>query len=484
MEENNSLQRSLFARVSQKAIYTFFGFLGVISFMITLVIITKNVPNEYSNIYLLPFVSSIVFFVCSIFTKTNNTKERGGALLASLILFMYFIRNVLSTFSFVNSDYESVFRNYTKTDFNQAIALMSYEFIVVSIVVLVLVKKNRYLTNIPQKRSIMNASDKSKLYFFAVVLNFIICVVCLILSNELRSTYYSIFISNFADANITTIDSKSTGIYRIVYTGGKMLINSFRFIFPVTIITLLSRKTSLLRLHLCFLIACLQILFMTDGNAYILILTIVQIMYIIKLYPQYSKLVCIYLICIFAVVIILVIINRFSHTYYANSSSSLVQSYFSGISNYAAGVHMIKNNTMPKFPFLFEDVYSCVPFRNTIFGYEGTGYRLADYYNEVSHTRAQIIPAGVESAFYFSFLFSPIASVVMTVISFKSLHVLINNMNEKSGIEYAVNLLIAVVFALSPVMYDSRIVLQLFLQFFIIMIVFSSLSKSVKCLRV
>ena len=483
MEISYQHKESFFLFVSKRFSFYFIALLSLASLLIFVVLLTSEKNDTYEYIPLLPFISFLVFFIVSFSVKNHHNKDKGGSILGCLILFMYFIRNVISPYIFVNNNCESVFKNFSKSQFNQAIIIMIYEFIIVSFVVLYFIKKTRTETiyiNSKKRRVRLLRSSQNK-YFGLCILCLFICIICLVFSAELRATYFSIFTSNFNDVDMVSIDSKSQGFYRIIYTGGKLLLNSFRFIFPVTIITLIARKKTFLRVHICLIIAFCQVFFMTDGNAYILILMIIQLMYISKMFPDFSRLIIIYILIAFVFVIVLVFVNRFSHTYYANSQSSFIQSYFSGVSNYASGVNMINNNNENKLALLFEDFYSCIPFRNTIFGYLGTGYRLADYYNDFSFTRAQIIPMGVESSYYFSYLLSPLLPTISIALSFGRLRKVIDPNN--SGIEYAVNLLVVVVLAISPVMYDARILFQLFIQYFTIMFLFSFLSHNVESLK-
>lgn len=476
---------NFFSSISKKFSGVFCCILGLISLAIAIFIWMHDIAETYKFLPLLPFITSVTFFLSAMIAVKRKSVENGGALLGCLVFVTYFIRNVLSSLIFVIDDYGSVFRKYDAADFRYAVILMSYETIIVFWFVGHMIKKSREKEAkmvIKRRKISLTRKNRAFWYYLLLIGATIVCIICLIISRELRTTYYSIFSKNYADVLIETIDASATGIHRIAYTGGMLLINSVRFVLPITVITILAKKQTFFRLCLCVLISCTQVMFMTDGNAYILFLVIVQVLYVIKVFPKYDKGLIIGFTIIFCLAIGLILVNRFSYTHFSSSLSSFMQSYFSGVTNYASGIQMVSNNEQSKLALLFEDFYSCIPFRNTLFGYEGTGFRSTEYFNLVSGTRFQIMPIGIESAYYLTPLFTPFFSCVSIALAYKML-MLMTSDRTVNGIQYALYFLIMFMTAVSPILYDMRILFQYFTQFFFFMWIFSWASRGVESLQ-
>ncbi len=457
-------------------------FIGIISFVFTTLMIPIRLPDGYDVLLFLPFATTVLIFFLYMVMLKNKIKDNGASLVGLIIIITYFVRNVLATYILMVNNFGSVFRNYKYEHLISAVWIMIYETVVVFFYILFLIRRDCISENKPnkQKRLVIKNNNPSFWYYCILFVAVFICILCLCLSRELRSSYFSIFTDNFTSIKIETVVT-SGGISKIAYTGGKFLINIVRYILPITFITILAKKKSVVRLFLCVLIACIQVFFMTDGNAFILFLVIAQVIYITELFPSYGKVLIISTFIVGIVGIGFVLENRFAHTFYATSVSSFMQSYFSGVTNYAAGMHMIEVNDYSKCKLLFEDIYSCIPFRNTIFAYEGTGFRLAEYYNQISNTKSQIVPMGVESMYYLGTIFAPVFPCLAIFISFKAYK---RTRSENGLIIKAVYYLIFVLTVVSPVLYDMRIILQNFIQIFIFMLIIANFSRGITSMQI
>ena len=453
---------------------------GIASVIASLFCAIANYDDRFGWLFLLPLISFLVYMAYSVTVKKGEEYAYQN-LLATVILFFYFIRNVFSPIILVLDNYTSKYRFINESDVRTAVLVLSYETIIVAL--FLKFKIYRKLDSSPRSLRFRFGDISTAAFGFILLAGVGICAIALVRSADLREVFYSIFTSNFYEVGGGLVDKTTMGGNRIWYTSGKMLINSVRLILPGTIITLLAKKKTLARLHLCMLIAGLQVFFMTDGNAYVIVLVLVQLVYIYLLFPSQDKIILTDFAIILALLIALIALHRFLNpmSAFSSSFSAFLQSYFPGVCGTAGGVKMIKNYTGDKLPLFIEDFYSNVPFRSTLFGYSGDDLVLANVLNSINASGKMICPTVIECAFYFGYIFVPVYSCIFISVAFRYLRKL---QHETNGLRFLMYLLIMVISAMTPVCYDMRIFIRYFTNFFFWMWIFAVIADHVPSLQV
>lgn len=439
--------------------------LGGISFAVCFVVSQESLLQyEFSNLFLLPLFTGILLFIQSVFTS----KVHGMSPI--IIGGFYYLRNVIAPLILVLDGYKSKFMLIGYNDINSAIFIMSYETLAVFIAIILMCSGFKQLS---KKKRYSGVVLGNFVYVAAIICGIGISFFSLFNSLELRNSFYSIFTSNFYEVGNDIIAGGSS---KALYNGGKVLIDSLRLVVPATIIVHLRKRYDSSRkiVYLSVIIAVLQVFFMTDGNAYILILVIVQLILIHRLHPQFRRELFLMIAGFGAAAAFLMAVHRFllSSSAYSSSLSLFVQSYFGGICDVAGIFRLTRSNLIEHF---FVDFYSAVPFRGTLFGYSGNDILTVELFNSVNRAHSQILPTVAESYYFFGYLLSPLFSVifVMIGITFEK-----KAKSQDHYLYYILDLLICFVACVCPVAYDMRIFVTYCLNKFLFMWIFIRLSKS------
>ena len=424
--------------------------------------------SDYSLLFLLPFVSSIGFILYALVFYSDSLSV---IVLNAIVLGLYFIRNSVSSYVLIIDNYNSKFTRLDFKSISGACLLMIYETVVV-LVFLYFCSKRFKAVRIKER----NSRNNTLLLFIIIPVSLGIIILALINSKALLYSFYSIFYSDFSRGVSDNSYLQGSGLSRVLYTGGSFLINSLRLIVPLMIICYLSKFKSVITLIICLFISTIQLLFMTDSNLFVFLLVAVQMITILRLYSHYDKLIMVFMIFVGVFVVSMVLANRFMYTGYAKSFSMFLQSYFPGITEIAGGIKMIEGNEANKLALFWEDIYSNVPFRSTLFGYRGGGIRLAEYFNSFCGTNSQILPSTIESSYYFSYIFAPFSSCFSIKIAFSFLN---KRDSTNNVLLYALYTLIVIVCSFAPITFDLRIVLHYFTSYFILMFFYSNLTKGI-----
>lgn len=437
--------------------------------------------EQYSLLGFVPLATSISFFIFAVSFKQTDISV---IMISMITLGLYFIRNTMSSYILVIDNYGTKFGGLDKKSISTACILMIYETIVTNS--FIFYKSNHsILYGIKENSNSTKSnirSEKAVVYFFVVSLSICIAIIALLKSSALRNSFYSIFLSDISGGFVDESDLSASGLVRILYTGGTYLINSLRLIVPVIIICYLSKRQNAISLIVCLIVACSQVLFMTDSNMFIILIVSVQMLTIYKLYSNHRKIIAIFIAVAFGIILSAMIVNRFMQkgSGYSNSTSMFFQSYFPGITEIAGGVRMVSGNEMSRLDLLWEDIYCNVPFRSTLFGYKGGGVTLASYFNSYCQTHFQILPSITESSYYLSSLLSPVSSCVAVNLSFNY----VGKMKTTRNILlYTLYSLIAIVCAFAPITFDLRIVLHYFTSYFILMYFYSRMSTGISAFQ-
>ncbi len=352
-------------------------------------------------------------------------------------------------------------------DTDVAIAIFLYETLAVY-VYLLLKKRNR---KIKHYRLVNGAPNKSQTIYIALLIaGTAISIGAFIVLPELKTQYYTIFHNDITHIVHEEVQY-TTGIKRALSTACNMIIEGTRLaLFSFLIVTLRKHGEKFFNYLISIVLVGVQLLFMNDSNAYIIMLMLALFMLIYRLYPRYRKGTIGFLI--FGVVFFLVLmnINRFSLNGYRGFSSVFLQAYFPGLGNFCGVFRLMDRNVMDVIKQFFIDLYAAVPFRSTLFGYSGNLVALPTLWNQANKVSGQIMPNVAQSYYYFGAILSPLLSVFLAHIATKFFD---RVKNAKSPYLYTLWIYLTIYFAASLAMYDFYIAIKMLLQRALFMLIFT-----------
>lgn len=385
-------------------------------YAITLCIEDQYAPYGYEMLFMLP-----LSFLCSIFLfffgmlKNKNILENIPCV---LLVLLAFIRNVFTPIVMVKDSYVSSLGIANSDGASLAIWLVTYETFLMFLFFYI-AEKYRFKQKglgvlIGLKLPI--GKPNNTCFRNGVILFSAIAVIALLFVPSLRNSFYTIFTSGFAapfqDNNLNRGDI----LTRAFETGGNMAIAAVRYILPCILFYKLANKGQKLRNLIVSIIVVLgQCFFMTDSNAYILMLIFSQMFFLLELYPKYRK----GMIGGIAIVLIsfslMMYFNRFALDHYSKSLSLWLQSYFPGVANTAGIVNILPQQNILQ---IFEDIWVAIPFK-AFLGYSGDATSIAQKWIIVNNCKGQILSTIGQSFYYFGFIFSPLISCWLLQISRK-----------------------------------------------------------------
>lgn len=416
----------------------------------------KHKPKGYEQLYLLPL--SFFFFWVLFYYILKKYLNRIN-IVGLLIICMLFLRNVVTPIFMIKDSYLSSLGLPDNADI--AIILIVYETVCIFCLLYFLTKNN-----LRKKKKLFLYNGKNmyiflknrKLFKFLIFICLVICITTIIIIPEIRSQYYSIFTKNIT-GHIEQKANYSVGaLSRVLYTGGDILIEVMRIIFPsILIISLRKKGENLQNLIVSLVIVVSQCLFMNDSNAYILMVMLSLILLILRLFGKYRKKIIKIGIAVGVIFLIVLYVNRFMMDHYGKSVSLFLQSYLPSIANTAGVFYLDKKQD---FGQIFKDIFVAIPFKST-FGYSGNVKSIGVLWNEANGIRGQIISNIGVGYYYFGFVLSPLVTCFSLYVSY----IMQNKMNETQyPFEYVSYSYFMIYSALMPFTYNFSIYAQCFLE--------------------
>lgn len=409
-------------------------------------------PAGYENLFLLPlsFLICIGLFYFTLFRNRTILEN----LPCVLMVVLTFLRNVFTPIKMVTDSYISSLGIASAESAKKAIWLVFYETLVIYIYVFI-VEKYRF----KQKGITLPIGKKNKQIFNVLCMMMLgISVMAIISVPAMRTHYYSIFTSGYTGVVQDISSYRGNALTRILGTAGDMTISAVRYVFPCYLFyKLASKGQTIVHVVVSIMIVLLQSLFMTDSNAFIFMLMISQMLFIIKLYPKYQKGILIGLSCMVMVLALLLYFNRFALDHYSKSISLWLQSYIPGVANTAGVMNITPKHQIGQ---IFEDIWVAIPFKSFL-GYSGNASSLAQMWGEVNNCSNQIMSTVGQSYYYFGTMFAPLLSCVLIQISRKCQKRIYNVDNALLSAAYIYLMIYSVA---TPFIYNFCIYLHAFLQ--------------------
>ena len=443
------------------------------TFISILLCISKSDSLDvYGYIFILPLTFFIgYFFVARIIVSKNIIYDIPNILVVVLLL----IRNVVTPIV-MTGDIRSVIQKPSQEDAVYSILIVGYETLALFGIMRFLIS-NKKRNEIKSKRKKRLFRD-NKIFYLVLLGAITFLAIGFIIVPELRSQYYTIFTSDMTHIQKPDVFFEG-GIKRIFGNFSELLIESVRLIVCAVLIFLLARKKkTLFNYFICFAIIIAQLFFISDSNAYVLILCTALTIYTLVLFPQYAKKTLIILCCGIVLLLSLFWINRFSQDHYGESVSIFLQAYLPSVANLSGIFNMPPHGIADNFSQIFIDLYAAIPFRSFLLGYDGGLTDVVTLWNYSNNISGQIMPTCAQSTYYFGFILSPLLSCLMLAISNKAMNGIKKHTNP---VMIATLIFLAVYASISILCYNFYIFSKGFTQRILFMLLFAILcSYSIK----
>lgn len=435
-------------------------------------------PEYYKNLWLIPFSHML----CALFLL-NSYKKLQNNLAYSIITTCYFIRNVFVLFVMYYFSYNHIFTYQSIPIINHAIFLMIYETVCVYLFMLYLSKKtNSEFSNFTCALFKKNITIKLNEYriktftLFIISCLFLIIVIYITIPN-IKDTITNLFADNASIlVGLTEDDIKDN---TILYTLFSIFLKMLKLFIP-TIIVLFIRKYFIwiniyLKLLLSFIIVVvLELMIMSPvALASIINIAILSVL-LLKLYERQRKLILLFMGGGLVALATVFFFGKTDNSVPSTVISMMFQAYFPNIQNWAAGLMLNKDANLEYF---LGDLYACIPFRDTLFGFN-LQVKTIDLYKEQIGFGGQIIPCGAQYYLHLGYLF-PIIPMLLVYIAF-----FFNSFrNSNTDIfKYVVLTSIVIYAAITPILYNLSIFLLHFLSVLFPMLLIVRY-KSIKSLK-
>lgn len=437
--------------------FSFFNILGLFSIIISVVLFNTK-SNIFNNIYVLPLLTGILYFISLPFIR--NLKDNH---INILIYILYFVRNSLALLLLFFADFVNRMPIISQRQVNKAILLMILETIVVFITL--------YKMDRPHKKNQLNVNGRiSYIFKLFLFLSTVVCIFSFLLDSSINNSYTTIFSGKIGLIESVGSREDHTIWFRI-----------FNFIFPIIQLLLPLYIVSQIRMKmgqnnislvLSLLLSISPLLMIGPSSAYALIATVSLLLTTINIYRRYRKLlegIAVIGITLFLFIYIankLPILARFNRIEYV--ISDFFQSYFPGITNIAGAFQI--NKDLISIELLRNDLITFVPMRRFIFPDWNDNFRALQLFQVATQNPNQIM-ANVSIAFLYTGYLAPALSAVMVNISNSFYH-----RKSENVLLYGVNTMISIYFAIGLVMLNITSVGARFSESFIWMLLAATLS--------
>lgn len=446
----------------KKSFGCFFNIVQCIFSIVICILIANdsNRPNFYNYLWILPLTYGIyVFFL------TASRPEIWDDIRFLIIAGLYFIRNSLTPLFMFIGDYRGVFTLLNLNNVNKAIAIMVFEAIVVLAYAAFATRKYPVQDNSYHFNYIKNDYDS--------LLLFVLIVFCVI-SVLLNPSFMLDFVSLFSGKNIRLTSINSSGAWYTLFVILFPITYTFFCVYIMKIVNGTFKNPFKTVLNIFLIIV--PLFFMNNSDAFNIICSLC--IALVSLYSNGMKkktFIVLISVGVIAVVFFLFFmitelsIEMSRNTNMQNVSIDL-QAYFPGVCN-LAGLFNV-GDKFSKLTTLFYDIYSTIPFRNTIFGLN-ENHSLTTVWGADNGTNSQILPCVGQLHYYF-WVFAPLVECWLIKISYKTYQ----KMRQTKGVFlFVARCMCFIYFIITPVMYNCSI---LFSRFFITILPMYGFAKLVE----
>lgn len=446
------------------SIFSFIVF--IISFSVSIILFIENYGKHgFNYLFLLPLTYSIVTLFLSAVIKLQIKK-----LLFILLYGLYFVRMVLQPFLIHLSDYSIVLGGRTQVISNfiiirnlpSAVILMCYEFVIIFFTLYLYYNK----LNTKNYFSPVNEDLKTTLLFKEIIASLLFLIGSVILVYPQVTNYFEFFISNQSKTNFeyskNLIYMKRTIPYYI-YWLVLFVLDLLQIFLPILMVSFIYKKIRPYSYFIAYVFS-LVILFFTFTIMTPQRMTSIQLSFVLfvilgMLYPKITKQLSPFifsLIIVFTILALLIKVN-FTENSKINSLSYLsgiINAYFSGPFNISASLSITHSIS---FNIVVSDILRNIPFLSYFFKDIPNSVNLFNKTVLGENQTYLIFPMIGQGKFYFGYFLAPVFSIMSIVFAFYFER---KYETSNSIIEKYIFLYIAILFVMSPVMYNFNILVS------------------------
>lgn len=428
-----------------------FILLASISLLITLYIGSSDIPPRYSYIAFLPGLIICLYLMIAI-TLEDNAQNFATSMIAILTFIRYSIVPLLYTLS----NYSTIMGAASYLHGNDAVFLMMYEAIVITVAIIFANRK--IISNSKTHVYIENTDRLSTIVWLCLLF----CIISSIIFPSIQDIFKTILELDTEEFSTRDYEDLALGtIARIIRTLFTVIFNITRIIFPIYIIRYIAKTKNSVRWTRVFLILfiLLQFLLLTTTFAEAIVSSLVIFLVVAKLEGNAMKSMKRWAV----IFVIAIIITYFSVRFQVGSSmygngnaieyiTLITNAYFTGLDNVAASINIPRYDTGQ---YLQSSILQTIPFNTTLFGPRNVN--MPTLFNAVNGTSGQIPPTIGNGYFYFGYLLAPVISFAFTYLSI----ILCRKANLTGSIwRYTSYMFISIVLALGISMYNEIIALS------------------------
>lgn len=394
--------------ISKKSIALISILLSIVSFAI--MHNSGNLDSKHYGIVLLPFAVFLGSFLL-IFLRKKEFR------VVSLSIYgMYVFRYiVVATVSVLGNYYIETSPTIYLNNFNPACLLMFFEYLFVVLVLCIDRKKSNRTSGLVRRTYILNNSSPS--FLFALLLaSLSLVVLMLLIFPSLKSNFFFFFKST--DLRVETKNQYATlsanvpGVilYPFVY-----LVEWIRITLPIvlTVFLLSNFKNRFVKVASIFTLLTLSILITTHVQITGFFVVAVILMYIMENNKHFKRIAWLPLVCAFVVVFILAM-DHYSGLGSPERLARVLQNYFNGPSNVAAGFGMPRENSIKHF---FIDFLYSNSFVSGVFGIDLDKTSTMAFFNYTrDETQSSIFPFVSQTNYYFGSVFAVAFSSIVALL--------------------------------------------------------------------
>lgn len=365
-----------------------------------------------------------------------------------------------------------------------SIFLSIYELIIIVWLLIIYSKGNE---NFQERKIGPNYFFLNKSGFLIIIIFFVFLISSYILNSTINNHAIKTIFDESVTKNISLyLNLNSLNILnRVSFTLFNVIYPIFIFLITILFFHIFKKNNKENFFYFIFIISILSInlIFINTTNSkfQIFIYLITYVIIIFNYFKKFNK----FITPLIFVILILTFYQIFSlksdiplfrYNSFVEILSQMFQAYIPNITNLAVGLN-IEISLNQKISSIIGDLYSTIPFRDTLFGFSGTGHDFGRYWNSEKtgyFLNAQIAPNLSYGVLYLGYLLSPIFSVLMIYFSIYFQKIM---MSSKNIFEFSLYCLLSVQLAFSVFMYNYLTFLLEYFVFFLPIIIMLKILK-------
>ncbi len=380
---------------------------SIILAIISLVIMVKsrNLDTDHWCIIFLPISVLLGSFVISIFKVADSFR------IASLLVYiMYLFRYTVVAAAAVNGEY------YIETSpsvylakFNLTCVLMAIEFFIMVLVICNGLQKPLFTRRSDQLFTDNNDNSLKTFIFLALI----VCIGAIAVFPSLKNNFFLFFGNKENRLLVKAQYSLSSGsVPGIIFYPFVTIVEWLRITLPIFVIvkTLHGKKSNIIKFIIILCMISISFLITTHVQITGMFVIAIVVMYIMEQRKGIKH--ALWLpVAIGIVYVFIIAITDYSGLGSNKMLSRVLQNYFNGPSNVAAGISMPREGVLSKF---FIDLVYSNNFLSAILGVslKMTSTELFfEFTND--YTRSSIFPALAQASYYFTIFLGPVFSAVV-----------------------------------------------------------------------